>query len=150
MIISNVQPCGLEHMKKCYFQQATKMTLSTEATALTIYGINKFVLWSLSHTLHALVNCFYNIMGQFEFIAASRCILVLFEPYGCQKEWAQKGSCNTFSIYIWRKNYVKYSLWILKNKNLFKRHKYTLNIKYSRALSYNHWGFLHITKLSNP
>ena len=49
---------------------------------------------------------------------------------------------------------MKYSLQILKNKNLFKRHKYpspnALNIKYFWTLSYNNWGFLSITKLSNP
>ena len=37
---------------------------------------------------------------------------------------------------------------------LFKRHKYpspnALNIKYFWTLSYNHWEFLGITKLSNP
>ena len=42
----------------------------------------------------------------------------------------------------------------LKNKNLFKRHKYSspnvLNIRYFGALSYNHWGSLGITKLFNP
>ena len=49
---------------------------------------------------------------------------------------------------------MKYSLQILKNKNLFKRHKYpftnALNIKYFGNLSYNHCGALDITKLSNP
>ena len=43
---------------------------------------------------------------------------------------------------------MKYSLRILKNKNLFKRHKYpspeAFNIKY------NNWEFLSITELSNP
>ena len=41
---------------------------------------------------------------------------------------------------------MKYSLRKLKNKNLFKRHKYpspnALNIKYFWTLSYNHWAFL--------
>ena len=36
--------------------------------------------------------------------AACRCILVLFEWYGCPKKRAQKGSCNTFFIYISHKN----------------------------------------------
>ena len=49
---------------------------------------------------------------------------------------------------------MKYSLRILKNKNLFKRHKHpspnALNIKYFWTFSYKHWGFLIITKLSNP
>ena len=50
---------------------------------------------------------------------------------------------------------MKYSLRILKNKNLFNRRKYpsqnALNIKYFWPLSYNHWGFLGgITELSNP
>ena len=49
---------------------------------------------------------------------------------------------------------MKYSLRILKNKNIFKRHEYpspnALNIKYIWTLSYNHWGFLSITKLYNP
>ena len=49
---------------------------------------------------------------------------------------------------------MKYSLRIIKNKNLFKRHKYpslnALSIKYFQTLSYNHWGFFGITKLSNP
>ena len=48
---------------------------------------------------------------------------------------------------------MKYSLRILKNKNLFKRHKYpspnASNIKYFWTLSYNHWRFFGITKLSN-
>ena len=56
----------------------------------------------------------------------------------------QKSSCNTFSIYISCKNKMKYSLQILKKKNLFKRHKYFW------TLIYNHWVFLSITKLSNP
>ena len=41
---------------------------------------------------------------------------------------------------------MKYSLQILKNKNLFKRLKYpspnALNIKYFSTLSYNYWEFL--------
>ena len=41
-----------------------------------------------------------------------------------------------------------------KNKNLFKRHKYTspnaLNIKYFWIISYNHWEVFGIIKLSNP
>ena len=49
---------------------------------------------------------------------------------------------------------MKYSFGILKNKNLFKRHKYpssnALIIRYFWTLSYNHWGFLSIFKLSNP
>ena len=49
---------------------------------------------------------------------------------------------------------MKYSLQILKNKNLFKRYKYpspySLNIKYFWTLMYNHGGFLGITKLPNP
>ena len=48
---------------------------------------------------------------------------------------------------------MKYSLQILKNKNLFKRHKYpspnALSIKYFSTFSYNR-GFFSITKLSNP
>ena len=36
--------------------------------------------------------------------AASRCTLVLFERYGRPKKCEQKSSCNTFSIYISRKN----------------------------------------------
>ena len=47
---------------------------------------------------------------------------------------------------------MKYSLRILKNKTLFKRHKYpfpnALNVKYFWTISYNQWGFLGITKLS--
>ena len=49
---------------------------------------------------------------------------------------------------------MKYSLQILKNKNLFKRHKYpspnALNIKYFWTLSDNHWVCWGITKLSDP
>ena len=49
---------------------------------------------------------------------------------------------------------MKYSLQILKNKNLFKRHKYpsptALNIQYFWTFSYNYWGFLGIIKLYNP
>ena len=49
---------------------------------------------------------------------------------------------------------MKYSLQILKNENLFKRHTYpsqnALNIKQFQKLSYDHWGFSGITKLSNP
>ena len=49
---------------------------------------------------------------------------------------------------------MKCSLRILKNKNLLKKHKYlfpnALNMKYFWTLSYNHWGFFDITKLSNP
>ena len=49
---------------------------------------------------------------------------------------------------------MRYSLRILENKNLFKRHNYpspnTLNIKYFWTISYNHWGVLSITYLSNP
>ena len=47
---------------------------------------------------------------------------------------------------------MKYSLRKLKNKNLFKRHKYpspdALNIKYFGTLSYNHWVFL--VSLNSP
>ena len=61
----------------------------------------------------------------------------------------QKSSCNAFSIYISRKNLMKYSLRILKNKNLIKRHKHpspdALSIKYFWTLSYNHWELLGIT-----
>ena len=43
---------------------------------------------------------------------------------------------------------MKYSLQILKNKNLFKRHKNpspnALKIKYFWTLSYNHWVFFGI------
>ena len=35
--------------------------------------------------------------------AASRCILIPFEPYGRPKKTRPKSSCNTFSIYISRK-----------------------------------------------
>ena len=70
--------------------------------------------------------------------------------YERPKKCAQKNSCNTFSIYISRKNY---SLRILKNNFFFKRHKYlslnVLNIKYFWTLNNNHWEFLGITKLSN-
>ena len=49
---------------------------------------------------------------------------------------------------------MKHSLQILKNKNIFNRHKYpfpnALNIKYFWTLSYNHWGIWGITKLFNP
>ena len=49
---------------------------------------------------------------------------------------------------------MKYSLRILKNKNLFKRLKYpspdAMNFKYFRKVSCNYWGFLGITKLCNP
>ena len=45
------------------------------------------------------------------------------------------------------------NLQILKNKNLFKRQKFpspnAMNIKYFCTLSYNHWGFLSNTELSN-
>ena len=75
------------------------------------------------------------------FSATPKCIVVLFEQYGhffC----TQKSPCNTFCIC---KNWMKLSLQILKNKNLFKRHKYpspnALNIKYFWTLSYYHWGF---------
>ena len=43
---------------------------------------------------------------------------------------------------------MKYSLQILKNKNLFNRHKNpsqnAMNIIYFWTLSYNHWGFFGI------
>ena len=42
-----------------------------------------------------------NIYGS---IVASKCILVPFERYGRPKKYAQKSSCNSFSIYISRKN----------------------------------------------
>ena len=89
---------------------------------------------------------------------ASRCILVLFERYGCPKKCVQK-VLATFLLYIYiyilhvkTKRNIVYSPRILKTKYLFKRHKYlsanALNIKYIWTLSYNHWGFLSITKLS--
>ena len=98
---------------------------------------------------------------------ASRCILVLFERYGCPKKCVQK-VLATFLLYIHIHTYIYiyiyryilhvktkwnivYSPRILKTKYLFKRHKYlsanALNIKYIWTLSYNHWGFLSITKL---
>ena len=47
---------------------------------------------------------------------------------------------------------MKYSLKILKNKNLYNRHKYpspkTLNIEHFWTLSYNHWVFL--VSLNHP
>ena len=46
--------------------------------------------------------------------APSRCILVPFEWYGHPKNYTQKSSCNTFSIYISHKNLIKYSLEIVK------------------------------------
>ena len=56
---------------------------------------------------------------------------------------AQKSSCNTFSIYISRKTWMKYSLRILKNKNLFKRLKYPS----SNVLSIKHfWHSATITE----
>ena len=49
---------------------------------------------------------------------------------------------------------MKYSPRRLKDKNLFNRHKYpssyALNFKYFWTLTCDHWGFLSITKLSNP
>ena len=70
------------------------------------------------------------------------------------KKGAQISSFNTFSIYISCRNWMKYSLQILKNKNIFKRHKYPFpnvwDIKYFWTLSYNHWGSWGITELSNP
>ena len=86
--------------------------------------------------------------------AASRYILVPFEQYGHPRKWAQNNFV-TFFLYIFHvKTKIKYSLWILKNKNLFNRHKYpptnALNMKYFWTLSYKHWWFLSISKLSNP
>ena len=86
--------------------------------------------------------------------AASSCILVPFERYGHPKKCSQKSSYNTFTIYISHKSLMKYNLQILKNKTLFKRHKYSspnaLNIKSFWTINCNHWGVFGITKLSNP
>ena len=71
------------------------------------------------------------------------------------KKMHPKKFFNTFSIYISRKTWMKYSLRIHKNKNLFKR----LNqISFPKCIEHqifldtqlNYWGFLGITKLSNP
>ena len=60
------------------------------------------------------------------------------------KKMHPKSSCNFFSIYVSCLNYMKYSIRIVKNKNLFKRHKYpspnAFSIKYFWTLSCNHWG----------
>ena len=76
--------------------------------------------------------------------AASRCILVLFAIVWTPKKMHPKSSCNLFSIHISCLNYMKYSIRIVKNKNLFKRHKYpspnAFSIKYFWTLSCNHWG----------
>ena len=84
----------------------------------------------------------------------SRCILIAFEWYGRPKKDAKKSSSNTFFIHISRKHGMKYGLQILKNKIIFKGHKYpssyTLSIKYLLTLSYNHWKFLGIIKLFHP
>ena len=62
---------------------------------------------------------------------------------------AQKSSCNTFSIYISCKNLMKYSLGILKNKNLFMRHKYP-SPKTFLDTQLQPSGFSDITKPSKP
>ena len=43
---------------------------------------------------------------------ASRCILVLFELYERPKKGTHKSSCNTFSMYISRKNWMKCTLFL--------------------------------------
>ena len=74
-------------------------------------------------------------------------ILIVWVP----KKMCPKSSCNLFLYIFYAK--TKYSLWILKNKNLFMSHKHpspnALNIKYFWTLCCNHWGFLSITKLSD-
>ena len=62
--------------------------------------------------------CWKRIITLFQSSAASRCILLPLERYGRLKKCAQKSSCNTFSICI----SLKYSLQILRHKNLLKRH----------------------------
>ena len=53
----------------------------------------------------------------------------------------KKSSSDTFSIHVSHKNWIKYGLQILKNKNIFKRHKYpssnALNIKYLEIFGYH-------------
>ena len=73
LIINNAQPCGLEHIKKCYLHISdTAETLSIKAKTLpnyrefdiTLLDINfKFVQGSLSSVLDALVNYFYKLDG---------------------------------------------------------------------------------------
>ena len=92
-----------------------------------------FIFFIIDYGCHILWAC-YNTFVASIYSATSRCILVPFEWYGHPKKWAQKSSCNTFSIYTSGKTYMKYSLQILKNENFFKRLTYpspnALNIKY--------------------
>ena len=96
----------------------------------------------------------------FESSAASRCILAPFEQHGPPKKRTPKSSCKTFSIYISRKNWIKYSLRILKNKKftggthiLPQMHWTSNNFGNSATTTMGggggggDWG---ITKLSNP
>ena len=65
--------------------------------------------------------------------AGSRYILVLFEQYGQPKKCAQK-VLVTLLPYLFHIKTKWHSLQILKNRNLFNRHKYpspnALNIKF--------------------
>ena len=62
-----------------------------------------------------------------------------------------KSYCNLFSIYVSCKK-MKYSLWILKNKSFQETQiSFPKCIEHQIfwTLSYKHWGFLSINKLSN-
>ena len=85
--------------------------------------------------------------------AASRCILVPFERYGRPKKCAQIISCDIFPYIFHVKTKLNIVYEYLKTK-IFSRDTYpspnSLNIKYFWTLSYNHWRFFSITKLSSP
>ena len=78
--------------------------------------------------------------------ATSRCILVPFERYGRPR--------NIFPCMFHVKPNWNIVYKYLKNKFFFNRLKYpspnALSIRYFWTLSYNYWGFVGITKLSNP
>ena len=91
--------------------------------------------------------------GRLVHSAASKCILAPFERYERQKKCAQNKFLETLFPCIF---HVKTKLNIvfeyLKTK-IFSRDTNispnALDIKYFWTLSYNHWGFFGITKLSN-
>ena len=51
-------------------------------------------------------------------------ILILFGQFECPKKCSQK-ALVTFLLFIFHIKLNEYSLRIVKNENLFKRHKYT-------------------------
>ena len=132
-------------------QMLTSYLIKGERPSLLLHVFYELQLWHIVNQSGSAKETVSPKIGKNIEILALLCPDVFW--YHLNSMGTQTSLHNTFSIYISHKNWMKYSVWILKNKNIFKRHKHpspnALNTKYFWILSYNYCRFLGITKISN-